>query len=913
MNQKRCVWLLALLTTLGPATVSAAPQATTANTRESHEPPTPAGLTARAGDARITLTWSASAGATDYIVYRRSAPGEAALGTATGVTALTFVDTEVTNGTTYHYSVRASNARGISAPSKETSARPEPPPPAGALATVTAAVNSGGGPISGVVAAAPAPAPTVVAGDTTPSTDALAPEGEHRAPDKKSPRAATVDASPVTSTAPGFSGISLPSTNGLQAGREMSPPPPSTPVNPTPTRGDAVSAKPQPPPPSAPNGADVVLNEASMGGATSERIVPRATGMLDPTPMAGATETARTAVDPPNGTASTDETTIRPVQARVPSATADAAAAPPAVPKDVSASAGDALVTLTWTLVPGATSYNVYRGVTPNGEVRLTGLTGPASPPYVDLGLVNGVTYYYKLTAVSDTRESLRSTEVSASPVGPPAPPDPATVAAFRFLRQATWGPRPGDVDLVKNAGAGAFLAEQLAASPSTYPDALFNMPIEAAQERFMELALTGPDQLRQRVAWALHKIWVVSAVEIPSASAIVTYHRLLLNGAFGNYRDLMRDVTLNPAMGRYLNMLNNRSQAVTGALPNENYARELMQLFTLGIPMIDQNGAPVFFLSGPAVNSYTEQDVKELARILTGWTFGDGNPATVPNNLAPENYKVPMEAVGRFHDTGAKTFLERAFPAGQTARQDLDQALDLLFNDRNLGPFIGRQLIQQLVTSNPSPAYIAAVAAAFNDNGAGVRGDLAAVVRAVLTHPEAGRSTASSGKLAEPALFVVSQLRGLNATVADHPFMSDKAEAMGQKVFYPGSVFSYFSPGYRVRGTIGGGGLPLGGPEFQILTSVTALERANFVAALVGGRFGADVMIDYTPFTSRAANAAALVDYCNLLFMGGRMSTEARLEIINAVQITRADNANERVRTALYLTLTAAQFQVDR
>ncbi|MGC4082940.1 MAG: DUF1800 family protein [Vicinamibacterales bacterium] len=294
-----------------------------------------------------------------------------------------------------------------------------------------------------------------------------------------------------------------------------------------------------------------------------------------------------------------------------------------------------------------------------------------------------------------------------------------------------------------------------------------------------------------------------------------MTYHRLLLRDAFGNYRDLMRDIATNPAMGRYLNMLNNRSQAVTGVPPNENFARELMQLFTLGIPTLNADGAQVV-VNGQQVPTYSEQDVRELARILTGWTFGDGNPATAPRRQGRENYTVPMEAVARYHDTDAKTFLGVSFPAGQTAEQDLAQALDVLFNHPNVGPFVSRQLIQQLVTSNPSPAYVAAVAGAFNDSG-GVRGNLAAVVRAILTHPEATMST-TNGKLAEPALFVVSILRGLNASVTDHPFMSDRAEQMGQKVLYPPSVFSYYSPGYRVRGTDNGFGVPLGGPEFQIL-----------------------------------------------------------------------------------------------
>ena len=423
------------------------------------------------------------------------------------------------------------------------------------------------------------------------------------------------------------------------------------------------------------------------------------------------------------------------------------------------------------------------------------------------------------MTALNGGGESPRSVEVSASPESAPLVADPETVAAFQFLRQATWGPKPGDVEALKalgKDGKDAFLTQQLSAPASILPDALFDKPIDDAQEYFMSIALTGQDQLRQRIAWALHKIWVVSAVEVPGARAIVTYYRLLQNGAFGNYRDLMRNVTLNPAMGQYLNMLNSRSEAVTGTPPNENYSRELMQLFTLGIPTLNQDGTQVLDAQRQQIPVYTEQDVKELARIFTGWTFGDGNPATVPRAAAKENFTVPMEAVVRrtrdgqpitpgYHDTGAKRFLGHDFPAGQSAQQDLDQALDVLFNHPNVAPFVSRQLIQQLVTSNPSPAYVSAIAAVFNGSG-GTRGDLAAVVRAILTHPEASTSTLTSGKLAEPVLFVVSMMRAFNASVTDHPFMSNRAEEMGQKVFYPPSVFSYFSPGYRVRSTTGGG-----------------------------------------------------------------------------------------------------------
>ena len=178
-----------------------------------------------------------------------------------------------------------------------------------------------------------------------------------------------------------------------------------------------------------------------------------------------------------------------------------------------------------------------------------------------------------------------------------------------------------------------------------------------------------------------------------------------------------------------------------------------------------------------------------------------------------------------------------------------------------------------------------------------------------LLMHPEAGVMTDTSGKLSEPVLYTASMLRGLAATVTDHPFMSDLTAQMGQRVFYPGSVFSYFSPGYRVRGT---GTPPLGGPEFQGLTSVTALERVNFAAALLGGHFGTDVTFSWDPFTTRATDPAALVDYVNLAFMGGRMSAEMRTDIVNTVRAVSATNTRERARTALYLTLVAAQGQVD-
>ena len=882
-------WRLAALTSVMMSVALTAQL--TATTRSAVPPPPPAGAPASVGaaghNARVSLTWSAVDGAFGYRIFRRSGTGENTL--VASVSRTFHTNTGLVNGTMYSYTVAAFNRGGMGPVSSEVSAMPLAPP-------------------TGV---------TATAGDTQIALSWQASAGAS-AYDVYRKTSTTNTFAIVAEAVTGLTLVDTGLTNGTRyyyrvrarANGGMS------------ALSVAASAKPQPPPPTTapthltatPGITRVQLSWDPVSGATSYRVYRAIMGSGDPLPVAIVTAPAFKNTGLVNGTTYVYRVAARNAGGEGPATDPVSATplAPPPAPTDVSATAGDRQVTISWTLVPGAAGYNVYRGTAPNGEAAAAVAAGIAGPSFVNTGLENGPTYYFKVTALNAGGQSPRSLEVSASPEGPPPTGDADTLAAFRLLRQATWGPKPGEVEALKTMGADAFIAGQLAATPSTYPDELFAQSVEATQERFMQLALTGPDQLRQRVAWALHKIWVVSAVDVDNASAIVTYQRILLNGAFGNYRDLMRDITLNPAMGRYLNMLNNRSQLITGALPNENYARELMQLFTEGIPTLNPNGTPILN-GGVQVPVYTEADVKELARIFTGWTFGDGDPATIPRRLASENFRVPMEAVVANHDIGAKTFLGESFPANQTARQDLDQALDILFRHANVGPFISRQLIQQLVTSNPSPAYVGAVAAVFGDNGAGIRGDLGAVVRAILTHPEAGVSTTTSGKLSEPVLFIVSQLRALNASVTDHPFMSDKSEEMGQKVFYPPSVFSYFSPGYRVRGTNAPGGAPLGGPEFQILTTVTTLVRANFVGYLLAGSFGGNVTIDYGPFTSRADDAPALVDYCNVLLMGGGMSTEERTEIIAAVRATPAGETIERSRTALYLTLVAAQGQVDR
>jgi uncharacterized protein (DUF1800 family) len=679
-----------------------------------------------------------------------------------------------------------------------------------------------------------------------------------------------------------------------------------------------VSATPTlPPPPGVPTNltatpqvSKITLTFTGVAGASSYRIfVGTASNAQSPTPIATISGTTYLHGSLNNGTRYFYKVAAVGTGGQGPMS-AEASATPqalPAAPAGLTLTSGNARITLNWGAVNTASSYRVYRGTTPGGQGTLPLVANLTVPTFIDTAVTNGTTYYYRVTAVNESGEGPRSSEVNGVPISTQPPVDPATLSAWRLLRRATWGPKPGEVDRIKQIGATAFLNEQFNAPVSVYPDPLYDASIEVTQEHFVRLALTGQDQLRQRLAWALHKIWVVSGVEVTRSDAIVVYHRILLNGAFGNYRQLMSDITYNPGMGRYLNMLNNRSRAITGAEPNENYARELLQLFTTGIPTLTPGGVPVTNAQGQQVPVYTEDDVHNLARIFTGYTYGDGNPATVPTNLAPSNWRVPMEPVERFHDTTAKTFLGQTFPAGGTARAEVERALDIIFAHPNLPIFISRQLIQMLVRSNPSTQYVSDVAATFANNGSGVRGDLRAVVTRILTHPEANVTSATGDKLMEPALFVSSIVRTLNANVADHPFMTDLSEEMGQRIMYPPSVFSYFSPGYRIRGTT------VNAPEFQGLTSVTSLMRNNFVARLLGNQFGADVVIDYTPFTSRAADPAGLADYISTLFLGGQMSAEHRAEIINRVQVSSPTNLTERVRTALYLVLASAQYQVDK
>src|SRR6202453_2227193 len=324
--------------------------------------------------------------------------------------------------------------------------------------------------------------------------------------------------------------------------------------------------------------------------------------------------------------------------------------------------------------------------------------------------------------------------------------PQMSASAAARFLDQATWGPTPASIAQLRQLGIDNWLDAQFALNTSNIPDQPMltsagknNDDIHPAQAAFFQNTVTGPDQMRQRVAFALSQIWVVSFGGVPVAYAYPPYWRLFRDNAFGNYRDVIRAVTLSPAMGRYLNMANNnKANPAKNTSANENYARGTMQLFTLGLTQLNPDGTPVLDQNKNPIPTYDQTVVTNMAKVVTGWTYPTA-PGAKPKIDNPEYFYGQMFAVEAEHDTSSKTiFSNVTIPAGQTAEQDMDSLLDALMAQPTMAPFVSRQLIQHLVTSNPSPQYIARVSSVFQNDGNGVTGNLEAVIAAILTDSEA-------------------------------------------------------------------------------------------------------------------------------------------------------------------------------
>jgi uncharacterized protein (DUF1800 family) len=488
---------------------------------------------------------------------------------------------------------------------------------------------------------------------------------------------------------------------------------------------------------------------------------------------------------------------------------------------------------------------------------------------------------------------------------------EPATTAA-RLLDQATFGPTSASILQLQQMGKNAWLNAQFALNTSDIPDQPIldaagnnNSNLAPVQSAFFANAITGNDQLRQRVAFALSEIFVVSAVSDHAAYAFPPYWRIFRDNAFGNYRQIIRAVTVSPAMGTYLNVANNnKGNATKGTAANENYARELMQLFTLGLNELNMDGSPVL-VNGVPVPTYNTAVVTNMAKVLTGWTYPTAPGATAKNNN-PAYYFGDMIPVDAEHDTSAKTIFNNVtIPAGQSTEMDLESLLNALMNQPTMAPFVSRQLIQHLVTSNPSPAYVERVAQVFHNT----TGDMQSVIAAILLDHEARAGDDSGapanpafGHMREPVLFMANILRGLNATLGASSAIYNQATEMGQQLFYSPSVFSYFSPLYRTeKGLLG--------PEFQLYTTQTAADRADIVHTTLYGTLDKSTTVNLTPFVQQSASLEILLNYIGSMLLHGTMSANLHRQAYTAAAAQKT--ALAQVQAALYVVLTSGEYQV--
>ena len=526
-------------------------------------------------------------------------------------------------------------------------------------------------------------------------------------------------------------------------------------------------------------------------------------------------------------------------------------------------------------------------------------------------------------------------------PTQPPAPPTVAELnAASRLAAQATFGMSYSEIDAIARQGKEDWIDSQFNVPMSDHGSVVADLVRRRNAGEFAEYeedieflvyfrrlawwhqTVTGRDALRQRVAFALSEIFVVSdSVDdlIVYPTALSNYYDTLLVNAFGNYRNLLRGVTLHPAMGIYLSHVNNRrSDPANNTFPDENYAREVMQLFSIGLFELNIDGSLQLDNDGDPIPTYSNVEIREFAKIFTGLSFGGPNSffgKTIPQFLAP------MAMFDAEHEPGSKNLLNgTVVPAGQSGIQDIDAAIDNLFNHPNVGPFIGKQLIQRLVTSNPSPAYIERVARTFNGDRSGVRGDMQAVVRAVLLDPEAATATttmAEFGKLREPVVRYASILRQFGANSSDD-FIANTGyfvqELGKQHPLSAPSVFNFFLPAHSPAGEIAAAGLVA--PEFQITTSKSIVGVSNLIDFVILADFVTDapepfspVSLDYSEYINIAGDVGALLDRLDIVLTAGTLDAATR-QAIETI-ITDLDDTNIRVRIAIYMFLLSSDYAV--
>ena len=515
------------------------------------------------------------------------------------------------------------------------------------------------------------------------------------------------------------------------------------------------------------------------------------------------------------------------------------------------------------------------------------------------------------------------------SPTPSPDPPsgeiDISLAEGARFLRQASFGPVEGDVVSLQTTGYEGWIDNQMNAPASSQLQHLLALPLpeNAAEgqrnrvEAFFKHALENDDQLRQRMAFALSEIMVVSDQGALSnrPGGLASYYDMLSEHAFGNFRDLIEAVTLHPAMGVYLSMLGNeKPDTARNIRPDENYARESLQLFTIGTVELNLDGTPRLDNAGQLIPTYDQTIIEGFAHVYTGWTFG----GSARFNRPSRDYLVPMQAFSSFHDTSEKKLLNGVvIPAGQTPEQDLTDALDNIFAHQNVAPFISRRLIQRFISANPSPSYVERVATVFNDNGFGVRGDLGAVIKAILLDVEARTPVAGGigGKLVEPLLRLVSLWRAFDASAPNGRYIYPQPNNdFGQAPLRSPSVFNFFSPDYAPAGELSDQGLV--SPEMQITNETTTASVNDYLALSIYIRNSnattlgnQAIRIDIAPYLALSGDPEVLLQRMAEKLTGGVISSELEAEALAMINTIPQDQPAFRVTEAIHQIVSSVEY----
>jgi uncharacterized protein (DUF1800 family) len=521
----------------------------------------------------------------------------------------------------------------------------------------------------------------------------------------------------------------------------------------------------------------------------------------------------------------------------------------------------------------------------------------------------------------------------SEPPPPPPPPPPPVTkIEAFQLLNQATFGATESEALDVIAMRKERWINDQMAKPVSLQlPHMLSLAPPQFMGQLHTDRvdiwfrnSLWGEDQLRQRVAFALSEIMVVSQLGALQGRpfAVADYYDMLAQNAFGNYRDLIEEVTLHPAMGVYLSMLGNRAPNPTlNIRPDENYARELMQLFSIGLVELNIDGTVRLDGNSQPIPTYNQEIIEGFAHVFTGWTWR-GSPSFGSGRVPVSSQYFPMEHWPEFHDTGEKILLGGTLlPAGQTGEQDLSAALDNIFNHDNVGPFMAIRLIQRLTTSNPSPGYVRRIAEVFNNNGSGVRGDLGAVVKAILLDPEASPSMAMEidGKIKEPLLRLTQLFKAYNASSASgrYPLVASYI-LFGQGPLQASHVFNFFSPFYAPPGEIRDNGLVA--PELEIATEYLSTQYTNYMFFQAFGLNHTnenldedDVFINFQEEMDAAADIDALIDLVAGKLLGGDISETLRTEITGMLERIPETDTAIRAAETIYFVTTSPEYAYQR